>query len=146
MNNKGADWTVQVRRLVSCTDPESFVREGPTLTSFFLFVFLVDEGREDPNTSISGPSSACQRMPMMANIECWLSSLVIFQEIRTSIARKPYIFVILQGGRVWTPVPPPSGSTHGSAPLLFTCNKVGLSWDKVGIIGIHSTSKIIRIL
>ena len=30
---------------------------GPTLTSFFL-VFLVDEGREDPNTTISGPWSA----------------------------------------------------------------------------------------
>ena len=35
-----------------CTDPGSFVREGPTLTSFFLlFFFLVDERREDPNTT-----------------------------------------------------------------------------------------------
>ena len=32
-----------------CADPESFVRVGPTF-------FLVDEGREDPNTTISGPS------------------------------------------------------------------------------------------
>ena len=32
------------------------------------------------------------------NIECWLSSFVIFQGNRTSIARKPYIFVIFQGG------------------------------------------------
>ena len=39
-----------------CADPESFVRGGPTLT-----FFLVDEGREDPNTTLSGPSSACQR-------------------------------------------------------------------------------------
>ena len=32
----------------SCTDPESFVREGPTMT-FFILLFLVDEGRtEDP--------------------------------------------------------------------------------------------------
>ena len=38
---------------VTCADPESFVRGGPTLT-FFLFVFLFDEGREDPNTTISG--------------------------------------------------------------------------------------------
>ena len=30
----------------SCTDPESLVRGGPTLTGFF----LVDEEREDPNT------------------------------------------------------------------------------------------------
>ena len=27
----------------------------------FVLVFLVDEGREDPNTTISGPSSAQQR-------------------------------------------------------------------------------------
>ena len=35
-------------------DPESFDRVGaggPTVT------FLVDEGREDPNTTLSGPSS-----------------------------------------------------------------------------------------
>ena len=31
----------------------SFARRGPTLT-----IFLVDEGRKDPNTSISRPSSA----------------------------------------------------------------------------------------
>ena len=28
-------------------DPESFVRGGPILTTFF-YIFLVDEGREDP--------------------------------------------------------------------------------------------------
>ena len=45
-----------------CTNPGSFVREGPTLTSFFSFLFfLVDEGREDPNTTKSGPLSAHQR-------------------------------------------------------------------------------------
>ena len=38
-------------------DPESFVSGGPNLTVFFCFV-LVDEGREDPSTTISGPSSA----------------------------------------------------------------------------------------
>ena len=32
------------------------------------------------------------------NIKWWLGSFVIFQEIRTSIAKKPYIFVIFQGG------------------------------------------------
>ena len=32
-----------------CVDPESFVRGGPTLT-FFVF-FIVDEGRENPNTT-----------------------------------------------------------------------------------------------
>ena len=38
----------------ACADPESFVRGGPTLTLFF----LVDEERKDPNTTISGQSSA----------------------------------------------------------------------------------------
>ena len=36
--------------------------------------------------------------PWWPNIECWLGSFVIFQGIRTSIAKKPYIFVIFQGG------------------------------------------------
>ena len=39
-------------------DPESFVRGGPTLTGFFCVVFclffLVDEGREDQNTTLAG--------------------------------------------------------------------------------------------
>ena len=38
-----------------CADPETFVRRSPTLT-----FFLVDERRDDPNTTKSGPSSACQ--------------------------------------------------------------------------------------
>ena len=36
-------------------DPESFVRGSPTLTTFV----LVDGGREVPNTTKSGASSAC---------------------------------------------------------------------------------------
>ena len=40
--------------LQTCADPECFVRGGPTLTGFF------DEGREGPNTTISGPSPAQQ--------------------------------------------------------------------------------------
>ena len=35
------------------------VREGPTLITFLLF--LVDEGREDQNVTLSGPSSVRQR-------------------------------------------------------------------------------------
>ena len=46
-------------------DPESFVRGGPTLTSYFcfsfFFFFFFDEGRKDSNTTISGPSMARQR-------------------------------------------------------------------------------------
>ena len=51
---------ILIIRLVSCADPESFVRGGPTLTMFF-FVFLGDEGREDPSTTLSGQLSARQR-------------------------------------------------------------------------------------
>ena len=35
--------------------------------------------------------------PTLNNIECWLSIFVIFQGILTSIAKKPYIFVIFRG-------------------------------------------------
>ena len=46
------------RRDRSCADPESFDREGPLL---IIFLFLDVEGREDPNTTISAPSSVHQR-------------------------------------------------------------------------------------
>ena len=36
--------------------------------------------------------------PCWPNIECWLGSFVIFQGIQSSIAKKPFIFVIFQGG------------------------------------------------
>ena len=40
-------------------------RQFSTLTTLcFLCLFLVDEGREDPNITISGPSSARQRNPI----------------------------------------------------------------------------------
>ena len=43
-----------------------FCQRGTKLT-FFLFCFLlVDEGREDPSTTISGPSSAHQQNAIMA--------------------------------------------------------------------------------
>ena len=43
---------------LTCADPESFVIGGLTLTTFF----SVDKGREDPNTTISGPLVARQRI------------------------------------------------------------------------------------
>ena len=54
-------------RTGACEDPESFDRRGPTLTR----LFLVHEGRKDPDSTISGPLSPCQRnaicvgVPMM---------------------------------------------------------------------------------
>ena len=47
----------------SCTDSESFVRGGPILISFYLFNFLVDKGREDPNITKSWPSPAPSETP-----------------------------------------------------------------------------------
>ena len=41
----------------------------------------------------------------MWGVACWLGSFVIFQEIRTSIAKKPFSFVIFQGCP--DPCPPP---------------------------------------
>ena len=46
-------------RLSSCADPESFVRGGNNLT--FFFVFLIEEGIDEPYATISGRSSARQR-------------------------------------------------------------------------------------
>ena len=48
-------------RFSQCADPESFVRGGPILISLF-----VDEGIEDPGTTINRPSSGRQRNAMMA--------------------------------------------------------------------------------
>ena len=53
-----------LRTSTPSADPESFFRGGPTLTTFF-FVFLVAEGKEDPNTTKSGPSSARQRSAIL---------------------------------------------------------------------------------
>ena len=46
---------IQLFEVQPCADPESYVRGGPTLTLTF---FLVDEGREDQNTTIGGPIMA----------------------------------------------------------------------------------------
>ena len=103
---------------ISCADPESFVRGGPTLTTFCL---SLKRREKNPNTVIyiyiNGPSSARQRnankwrfaggqIPR-PNIECWLGSFVIFQGIRTSIAKDPYTLVIFRGGDGSGPPVPP---------------------------------------
>ena len=41
------------------------------------------------------------------NIECWHGSFVIFQGVRTSIAKKPYIFCDFSGGGSGPPPLPP---------------------------------------
>ena len=39
-------------------DPESFARGGSFDNVFYFIYFLIEEGREDPKSTISGPSSA----------------------------------------------------------------------------------------
>ena len=52
-----------------------FVRGGQTLIRFFFIIFfLVDEGLEDPNATMSGPSSACQRNVILLT-NCSVKSL-----------------------------------------------------------------------
>ena len=58
---------------------------------------------------LNGVSLAGRSWP---KIECWLGSYVLFQGMRASIAKKPYIFVIFQGR--WSgPTVRPSRSAHG---------------------------------
>ena len=82
-----------------------FCQRGSNFDNFFL---IADERRKDPKTTIikraiicppakrhlNGVLLACRCWP---NIECWLGSFVIFQGVCTSIAKKPYIFLIFQG-------------------------------------------------
>ena len=73
---------------IPCSDPESFVWGDPTLKTFFYFFILllfifVDEGRENPNTTISRPSSAGG--PMIA--QHWM---LTWSAIRAGIAWKNY--------------------------------------------------------
>ena len=83
--------------------------------------FLVDDGREDPSTTLSGPSSARQRnaikwrfagVPMIGPIFNAGFVAALFQGMRTFIARKP-LYICDFSGRGPEPLsPPPSGSAH----------------------------------
>ena len=58
--NLGGETNIHVNDGPACADPESLARGGPTLTTFFSS-FFSDEGKEDPNSTTSWPSSARQR-------------------------------------------------------------------------------------
>ena len=66
---------LKIPTLFSCVGPESF-SEGVQLG--LRFFFLVDEEREDSNTTINGPSSARHLNGVLLagrlwpNMECWL--------------------------------------------------------------------------
>ena len=93
----------------ACADPESFVRGGPTLTSFFCFCYFFSLMRGEKGSiyhyqraSNGGPASETPFKwrfvggPMMAQHRMLagrlIGSFVIFQGIPTSIAKEPYIF------------------------------------------------------
>ena len=46
-------------------------------------------------------NSVSLAFPVWPNIECQLGSFLIFPGIQTSIAQKPYMYVIFRG--IWTP-------------------------------------------
>ena len=108
-----------------CADPERFVRGGQTLNNdnFFLFLFFLfcfvfsDEGRVDPKTTISRPSSARQRAVDGPTLDAGFC-FMLFQGIWTSIAKKPYNFVIFRGRGSGLPVPP-FESAHEVALFAF---------------------------
>ena len=97
-------------------------RTGSNFDNVFLLfcVFLVEKGREDAITTISGLSSARQRnannmaFHLRADGGRTLNAglavlIVIFPGFRASIAKKPYLFLIFQ--RRFGPLPP-SGYAH----------------------------------
>ena len=66
----------------TCADPDSLERGGPTFFLAFFFAFLcsVNEGREDPNTTLNGPSSASQRTddgPTLNDVDNALNATLI---------------------------------------------------------------------
>ena len=97
------DWNLTVDGHDSCADPECFVRGDPNLKTF---VFKVDEGREDPSPTLSGPSSARQRnaikwrfagMPMNAQHWMLASQLRFFSWSGHVLLENP-IFCDFSGG------------------------------------------------
>ena len=69
-------------------------------------VFLVAEGRDDPNTTISRPSSSRRPLTWRFAGVSIIAHLIDYLGIRINIARNPYIFVIFQGGGSGPHVPP----------------------------------------
>ena len=93
---------------------------------FFCFVVFAWWGERGSKYYFKGdilhPPAKCWWWP---SIECWLDTIVIFQEIRTNTAKKPHIFVIFQRGsgprlphwiRTWLPK---KSSFNGQYHILF---------------------------
>ena len=108
-------------------------------SNFDYVFFLLDEGIDDPNATMNGPSSALQRNAIKMvyrwraddgpTLNAGSVAFVIFQEIRTSNAKKPYNFLIFRGRGSGPPAPPPppSESVHNKVTryrphfILYMC-------------------------
>ena len=99
--------------------------------------FLVDEGREDQNNTKGVPSSASQLFRWRADGGPTLNASLVFQGIQTSIAKKPYIFVIFQGGGcpdpLSTPLDLPMQCMNGPAHKIL----VLVTYAQMSLINVH---------
>ena len=96
----------------ACEDPESFVRGGPPLTSFFMGARLQKPPIADNYrpTSESPLKLHFAGRPIIAHIECWLCDLI--RGSQPVLLRNLYFCNFsVGGGGVQTPCPP-SGSAH----------------------------------
>ena len=95
-------WTLWFELLIirnkTCADPESFPREGPTLTTFFL-----RGSKYHQHWAIIGVSLVGWWWP---KTECYLRSVVISRQSRPVLLRNP-IFCDFQGEGVQTLCPTP---------------------------------------
>ena len=119
-----------------------FCQRGSNLDN----VFLVWWGRNYPNTTISGPSSATSKphfkwrftgIPIMAKNWKLAWSLYDFKGIRTSIAKKKLYFCDFWGGS-GPPVPPLDLTMHyillANVLLVFQCPGICLTPSQVDIL------------
>ena len=109
--------------LIACADPESFgsihdvSATGVNSNNVFVrseriqIALKAGHHRSASGTQFKGPNN---------QFECWLGSFVIVQCIRTSIAKKPYSVMIIQGAGVQTSCHF-SGSAHAIQQSLQIC-------------------------
>ena len=100
-----------------CTDPKSFVRWGPTLTTFFSLMREYHYLR-----AIIGPPAKrhLNGVPLAGrcpNMECWIDSCVILRGYGPVLLRNPIFLQFSRGGGGSGPPVPPSGSAHDGATI-----------------------------
>ena len=92
-----------MRRIGPCPDPESFVRRGPILTTFFLNTTIYKAGHHQPDGETPILNGILLAYRCWPNIEYWCGSFVIFRGMLETL-----YFLIFHGG----------GSGPSVTPLL----------------------------